>query len=84
MEIHRAARRHGVGDADIVHAVGHVVVVHDVGDDDSPRRSLLLGVDRAGNMLELIVLVFDGGRQMVVHAMPMRAKYRALLPKEAR
>jgi hypothetical protein len=44
---------------------------------------LVLGPDRAGNMLELVVLVFDDGRQMVIHAMVMRAKYRALLPKEA-
>ena len=77
------ARRHGIGDTDIAHAIAHVVVVHDVGDDDSPRRSLLLGADRAGNMLEVIVLVFDDGRQMVIHAMQMRARYRVLLPKEA-
>lgn len=83
MEIHQSARRHGVRDADIGHALGHVAVEREVGDDDSPRRLLVLGVDRAGNVLELVVVVFDDGRQMVIHAMVMRAKYRALLPKEA-
>lgn len=83
MEIHRSARRHGVRDADIVHALGRVAVECEVGEDESPRRWLVLGPDRAGNMLELVVLVFDDGRQMVIHAMVMRAKYRALLPKEA-
>ncbi|MSV79499.1 MAG: hypothetical protein F2681_16695 [Actinobacteria bacterium] len=85
MEIHRSARRHGVRDADIVHALGRVAVECEIGDGDgdSPRRLLVLGPDRAGNMLELVVLVFDDGRQMVIHAMVMRAKYRALLPKEA-
>ena len=83
MEIHRSARRHGVRDADIVHALGCVAVGCEIGDGDSPRRLLGLGPDRAGNMLELVVLVFDDGRQTVIHAMVMRAKYRALLPKEA-
>ena len=66
-----------------MHAPGRVAVECEVGDDESLRRLLVLGPDRAGNMLELVVLVFDDGRQMVIHAMVMRAKYRALLPKEA-
>ena len=31
-------------------------------------------------MLEVIVLHFEDGREMVIHAMPMRAHYRGLLP----
>ena len=49
-------------------------------DDDSPHRTLVLGPDRAGNMLEVIVLHFDDGREMAIHAMPMRSQYRRLLP----
>lgn len=82
MEIHRSARRHGIADADIEWAVEHVVAVDEVGDEDSPRRWLLLAVDRSGRMLELVVLVFDDGREMVIHAMTMRPKYVQLLPKE--
>jgi hypothetical protein len=31
-------------------------------------------------MLELIVLHFDDGRDMMIHAMPMRRQYEYLLP----
>ena len=30
---------------------------------------------------EVIVLHFDDGREMVIHAMPMRIHYRRLLPR---
>ena len=36
--------------------------------------------DPAGKMLELIVLRFDDGRDVVIHAMPMRRQYENLLP----
>ena len=39
-------------------AVAHALAVADMGDDDSPVRTLMLGPDRAGNMLEVIVLYF--------------------------
>lgn len=47
-----------------------------MGDDDSTlhRRQPL------GNMLDLIVLRFDDGREMVTHAIPMRTHYHGLLP----
>jgi hypothetical protein len=32
-------------------------------------------------MLEVIVLHFDDGREMVIHAMPMRRHYHGLLPR---
>lgn len=41
---------------------------------------LVLGPDRAGNQLELAALVADDGTVVVVHAMPMRAKYAHLWP----
>jgi hypothetical protein len=41
---------------------------------------LRLGPDRAGNPLEIVVLLLDDGRELIIHAMPMRPKYRDLLP----
>ncbi len=35
--------------------------------------------DRAGNLLELVVLATIEGDQLVIHAMPMRPKYETLL-----
>jgi uncharacterized DUF497 family protein len=82
VEIHRSARRHGITDEDMSWVAAHSLVVEDIGDDDSPRRWLMLGADRSGRMLELVVLVLDDDREMVIHAMRMRARYRSLLPKE--
>ena len=65
----------------MLHAVAHATVVADMGDDSSPIRTLVLVPDHAGNMLEVIVLRFDDGREMAIHAMPMRPHYRGLLPR---
>lgn len=77
MEVHDSARRHGIEDGDIVHAVDNALAVEDVGED--PDRFLVLGPDLAGNLLEVVVLVTDEV-QIAIHAMPMRPKFRRLLP----
>ncbi len=59
----------------------HAIVVADIGNDDSPLRTLVLGPDRSASMLEVTVFDFDDGREMVIHAMPMRAHYCGLLPQ---
>jgi predicted HicB family RNase H-like nuclease len=45
---------HGVPGEDIRHAIENAVAVEEVGDD--PVRWLVLGPDRAGNLLELVVM----------------------------
>ncbi len=76
MEIHSSARRHGVDDLDIHHAVAHSMAIEDIGED--PDRWLVVGPDRADNLLELVVLVDQRG-EIVIHAMALRPKYRKLL-----
>lgn len=61
-----------------VHAVRNSLVVEEI--DEDPTRYLVLGPDRAGNPLEMVVLDRPQGPSGM-HEMPMRAKYRALLPK---
>ena len=73
--------RHGIPGEDIGHAIGNAVAVEEVGDD--PVRWLVLGPDRAGNLLELVVMDRPAC-PAVIHAMPMRAAYRRLLPKGGR
>lgn len=81
MEIHSAARKHGITDADVVHAAEYALAGYALEErDDEPRRTLLLGPDRAGNLLELAILELDDGRRLAIHAMPMRPSYRHLLP----
>ena len=81
MEFHLSASKHGVDADDVLHAVAHALVVADMADDNSPMRTLVLGPDRSSNMLEVIMLHFDDGREMAIHAMPMRSHYRGLLPR---
>jgi hypothetical protein len=77
VEIHSSARRHGIADDDILHAIEHSLVVDDLGED--PDRWLVIGPDRASNLLEVVVLVTAEGDELIIHAMPLRAAYRKLL-----
>lgn len=77
MEIHPSARKHGVADEDIHHAVDHALTIEDAGED--PDRWLVIGPDRAGNLLEVVVLVTIEGAQLAIHAMRMRPKFRRLI-----
>jgi hypothetical protein len=78
VEVLASALRHGVDPEDIQHALAHALTVDEVGED--PLRYLVLGPDRAGNPLELVVLDRPNG-PAVIHAMSMRPKYRRLLPR---
>jgi hypothetical protein len=53
------------------------VVVDDIGED--PDRWLVIGPDRAANLLEVVVLVTSEGDEVIIHAMPFRSVYRKLL-----
>lgn len=79
MDIHESARRHGVSDEDILHAVEHPVAVVDLDPDSDPPKVLVVGPDRAGNMLEVIILLLAEDEHLAIHAMPLRKKYHRLL-----
>jgi len=42
---------------------------------------LYLGPSRSAALLEIVTIVRDDDAELVVHAMPMRTKYRRLLPE---
>jgi len=77
VEVHDSARKHGVADPDIHHAIDHALAIEDAGDD--PDRWLVIGPDRAGNLLEIVVLITVENTQLAIHAMAMRTTYRRLL-----
>ena len=77
VEIHESARKHGVADPDILHAIDHALALEDAGED--PDRWLLIGPDTAGRLLEVVIMITAEGSQLVIHAMPMRDQYRRLL-----
>ena len=60
------------------HVLKNALVIEEVADD--PIRYLVLGPDRSGNLLELVVMDQPQG-PAVIHAMTMTEQYRHLLPK---
>jgi hypothetical protein len=79
VEIHPSARKHGVADADIRHAVAHRLYEGELDEDEPPRRVLYLGPDRAGNLREIVAIARDDGSELAIHAMKMQRKYEQLL-----
>lgn len=75
LEIHPSARKHGVGDADIEHAVSHAMSVDDQEDD----LRLYLGPARSANLLEVVTAVRPSGIEVAIHAMKMRPWYKRFL-----
>jgi hypothetical protein len=75
VEIHPAAREHGIADADIDHAVEHAMTIEDQEDD----VRLHLGPARNAALPEVVTIVHDDGSEIAIHAMGMRAKYQRLL-----
>lgn len=69
MEIADNARKHGIDDLDIEHAVSNATRVLNQGD-----RDLYIGGDRAGRLLEIVVLD-DDEQPVAIHAMPLRRKF---------
>lgn len=63
----------------MLHAVEHSLAVEDLGEE--PDRWLVLGPDTAGNLLEVVVLISSEGDEIIIHAMPMRPKYRKFLER---
>lgn len=80
MEIHRSARKHGISDGSIHHAVDHALAVVDLSPDSDPPRVLAIGPDQAGNLLEIIWLELAESAELVIHAMPLRLTFHDLLP----
>ncbi len=67
MKVNPSGRRHGIPDDDILY-------------EDNPSRPLRIGFDTNGRLLELVVLVFDSGNELVIHAMKARPGAIDLLP----
>lgn len=81
MKVHPSALKHGVSSEDAIQAAEWSLWIEPLDDDDGPPdRELRLGFDTSARLLETVVLVFENGDEMVIHAMPARKKYFDLLP----
>ncbi|MDO4241101.1 MAG: hypothetical protein Q4C71_01020 [Microbacteriaceae bacterium] len=73
-----SARKHGISDADAI-AAAKAAFVSGPLDTENPQRELRLGLDTAGRLLEIVVLLWDDGEIEIIHAMKARAHYRRLI-----
>lgn len=80
MKVHPSALKHGISSEDAVQAAEWSLWIEPLGDSGPPDRELRLGFDTTGRLLETVVLVFESGHQLIIHAMPARKKYLDLLP----
>jgi hypothetical protein len=71
VRIGEPARKHGIADEDILHAVAHVVVF--IATDEG--FTMLAGPARNGTLLEIGVLDIDGDDPVVIHADDLRPKF---------
>ena len=80
MRVHDSALKHGVLPEDAFQAADWSQWIEPLQDDDWPHRELRLGFDTQARLLETVVLVFESGEELVIHAMPARRQYWDLLP----
>lgn len=77
MRIHDHARRHGITDADMLHATR--VVLRTIQKQDG-GRTLFIGAGVSGQLLEVVVK--DAGEDTepeIIHAMPLRPAFYKFL-----
>lgn len=70
------ARKHGIPDEDMLHAVRYARTQIDTIDEDMP---LIVGPGRDGNFLEIGILDLDGDDPVIMHAMKLRRKFNKYL-----
>ena len=80
MKVHPSALKHGVAAPDAIQAAEWSLWIEPLDDGGPPYRELRLGFDTNARLLETVVLVYESGDEMVIHAMPARKKYLDLLP----
>lgn len=78
MKVSPSALKHGVSELDILYAAENWSYAS-APDDDIPAKQFVLGFDRSGRLLEMAILTFDSGHQLVIHAMKARRQYLHLL-----
>ena len=79
MKVHGSALKHGIPAEDVIQAATWAVWIEDL-DEGNPSRQLRLGFDTHGHLLDTVVLTFDSGNELVIHAMKARPQMLDLLP----
>ena len=79
MRVHDSALKHGILPEDAIQAATWALWIEDL-DEGDPSRQLRLGFDAHGRLLETVVLTFDSGNELLIHAMKARPQMLDLLP----
>jgi hypothetical protein len=74
LPIHPSARKHGIADEDIRHAVAHAIAI-----EHQMETRLYIGPARNADLLEVATARREGRPEIAIHAMRMRRRYRRLL-----
>jgi len=77
LDIHPSARRHGIADEDIKHAVTHAMAIEHQPDE----TRLYLGPARNAELLEVMTIPLVPDSELAIHVMRIRRKYQHLLPE---
>jgi hypothetical protein len=80
VRVHHSALKHGVLPEDAVQAADLSLWIEPLDQQEWPHRELRLGFDTQARLLETVVLIFQSGEEMVIHAMSARRQYWDLLP----
>jgi len=70
MRIAEPARKHGIQDADIRHAVRNIMA-----NFETDEITMIIGAARNGALLEVAVINEDSDDPVIIHAMPLRRSY---------
>ena len=82
MLVHDSALKHGIDPEDSIYAVEHALV-REPETEEPPIAEFRLGFDTRSRLLELTVLLFDSGNEMIIHSMKGRPQYYSLLTQVA-
>lgn len=76
MEVRPSARKHGLSDDDIRHAIDNAIAA--ITRPEQPEFTMLIGPDATGRLLEIGAIETDD-QDYVIHAMIARPKYLTML-----
>jgi hypothetical protein len=79
MEFAKSAAKHGISEEDALHAIRNVKVYH-LQIEGADSRMLIIGPDRQGRLLEIVV-VPSLEPERIIHADVLRPKFYGLLEK---
>ena len=77
MRVTESAFKHGVAEADILHAYANAVRLVEI-EQHGEDRLVVIGPDRAGNWLELVAVPADEADR-IIHADRLRPKFYEFL-----